>query len=112
MLRRRDLRRSLGFSTRCSFLDGRPIERGGFDGEVVGVELGLQQNDRRDPPRHVHHLAGFFGGDGPAEDFLFAVAEPFFDDLIPADVKFPDVGGNVAPEGGGVELDVASLLPE
>jgi len=39
----------------------------------------------------------------------FAVAEPFFDDLIAADVVVPDGYGNVSPVGVVIEIDVERM---
>ena len=55
---------------------------------------------------HLGDVADFVGGERAAEQGLFAVGEPFLDDLVAADGELPHGLGNVAPAGGIVQVDV------
>ena len=83
-----------------------------LDGFVVGVEGGLEEEDGGDAAGHFLDVTDFFGGEGAAEKGLFAVGEPFFDDLIAADGVVPDFQRNVGPVGEFVEIDVAGGFAE
>ena len=50
--------------------------------------------------------------EGAAKDDAFAVGEPFLEDLVAAELVAPDGGGDVAPEGAGVQVDVERGLAE
>src|ERR1035438_10336814 len=81
-----------------------------FDGFVVGVERGTQQEERRDAAAHIGDVARFLFGEASAQECLFAIAEPLFDYLVSAEGVLPDAGRNVAPEGFAVEVDVVGRV--
>lgn len=84
----------------------------GFDGAVVFVEGGLKKDDGGEAAGHFGDVLDLFHFHGAAEDLLLAVAEPFFDDLVSADVVVPDVGGDVFPISDVVQVDVAGVAAE
>ena len=47
-----------------------------------------------------------------SEDAAFPVGEPFLEDLVAAELVAPDGGGDVAPEGAGVQVHVERGLAE
>ena len=53
-----------------------------------------------------------FGLEGAFEDGVFAVGEPLLEDLVAAEFVAPDVGGDVAPVGAVVEVDVEGGFAE
>ena len=57
-------------------------------------------------------MLDFCGLEGAVENRLFAVGEPFLEDLVAAEFVAPDVGGDVAPVGAVVEVDVVGGLAE
>lgn len=79
---------------------------------VVGIELGFEEKDGGDAPRHFLDVFDFLDGQGPAEEEQFAIGKPLFDDLIAADGVVPGAGRNVGPAGGAVEIDVAGFFAE
>ena len=54
----------------------------------------------------------FLRAERAAQDGALAVGEPFLEDLVAAEAVVPDGGGDVAPEGVGVELDFEGGLAE
>ena len=67
----------------------RPGVGVGLDAAVVVVQGRLQEDDRGEPAGHVRQFAGLFGAERPAEQFPLAIAQPFLDDLVAADVVLP-----------------------
>ena len=60
----------------------------------------------------VGEVLHLFGLEGAFEDGVFAVGEPFLEDLVAAELVAPDVGGHVAPVGAVVEVDVEGGIAE
>ena len=51
-------------------------------------------------------MLDFLGSQRAGEEGAFAVGEPLLEHLVAAEFVAPDVGGDVAPEGVGVQVDV------
>jgi len=56
-------------------------------------------------------VADLVAGEAAAEERLFAVGEPFLENLIAAEGVAPDRLGDIAPEGRVVEVDVQRGVP-
>jgi len=67
---------------------------------------------RPNPPGGVGEMLDFFGFEGAVEDGAFAVGEPFFEDLVAAEFVGPDRGGDIAPEGAVVQVDIEGGFAE
>ncbi len=57
-------------------------------------------------------MLNLLGLETAANDIAFAVGEPFLENLIAAEPVGPDGGGDVAPEGVGVQVNVKGGLAE
>jgi hypothetical protein len=67
---------------RISYLGAR--ESVLLEGFVVGVAGGFKEEDGGDAAGHLLDVANFVLGERAAEERLFGIGEPFFDDLISA----------------------------
>ena len=67
-----------------------------------------QQQYGGDAAGGLGEVVDFVGVKGAAEDGSLAVGEPLLQDLVAAELVFPDGGGDVAPVGAVVEVDVIS----
>ena len=61
---------------------------------------------RSDPPDGIGEVLDFLRSERAGEDVVLSVGEPFLEDLVAAELVAPDGGGDVAPEGVGIEVDV------
>ena len=68
-----------------------------LDGFGVGVEGGFEEEDGGDTAGHFLDVTDFVFGERAAEQRLFAVGEPFLDDLVAAEGVLPNPRGNVRP---------------
>jgi hypothetical protein len=78
---------------------------------VVGVQECPQVNKRGQAAGHFGHIADFVRRQSPAEERLFAVRQPFLDDLVAADGVVPNGLGYIPPTGDIVEEYVAGPVP-
>ena len=65
-----------------------------------------QEQDRRDPPCGVGEVLDFLREQRPAQDLALPVGEPLLEDLVAAQPVVPHGGGDVAPAGVVVQVDV------
>jgi hypothetical protein len=79
---------------------------GAQDGVVTGVEGWAEEEDGCDAADDLGEVAGFLFVEGAAQQRVFAVAEPFFEDLVAAEGVVPDVGWDGGPEGIAVQVDI------
>lgn len=79
----------------------------GFDGGVVGVEVGLKKDQGGDAADHVGDVFGFLHGEAATEERFLAIAEPLLNDLIAADGVVPDGARGVGPIGDVIGEKVA-----
>jgi hypothetical protein len=79
---------------------------------IIGVEGGFEEKDCGDAAGDVHYFARFVGGQGAAQEFVLAIAEPFLDHLIAANGVIPNPRRNVSPIGHIVQINVTSSLAE
>ena len=83
-----------------------------IDTHIVSGGVGEVHFDyRRDPPCSIGEVLDFVGVQRTAEDGALTVGEPFLENLVAAETVGPD-GGDVAPEGFVVEVDVKGRLAE
>ena len=57
-------------------------------------------------------MSDFLGTEGAGEDGALAVREPLLEHLVASELVVPDGGGDIAPEGGDIEVDVEGRLAE
>ena len=91
-------------------LGKRPAVSVLFDGFVVGVEGGFEEEDGGDAAGHFLDVTDFVSGEGAAEERFFAVGEPLLDDLIAADGVVPDFGRDVSPQGDLIQVNIAGVF--
>ena len=60
----------------------------------------------------VGEMLDFFGRERALQDRALAIGEPFLEHLVAAKFVGPYSGGDVAPVGAGVEVDVGGCLAE
>ena len=58
------------------------------------------------PPRRVRKMLHLFESQRPAQDLPLPVGQPLLEDLVAAELVVPDCGGDVAPVGAVVEVNV------
>ena len=61
---------------------------------------------RRDPPGGIGEVLDFLRSERTGEDVVLPVGEPFLEDLVAPEFVAPDGGGDVAPPGAVVQVDV------
>lgn len=83
---------------------------GGKDGLIAGVKGRAEEEDGGDAADDLGEVFGFVLVEGAAEEGVFAVAEPFFEDLVAAEGVVPDVDGDGGPEGFAIESAGALML--
>lgn len=91
--------------------DSTPVECVLLDALIVLIEAGLQEQKGGNPPDHLRHVARFIGAQVTAQNLPLAIAQPFIDDLVSADVVAPPTLWDVAPIGPVVQVDIAGDLP-
>ena len=70
------------------------------------------QHYRRDPSCRISKVLDFFGLERAVEDSVFAVGEPFLENLIAAELVAPNSTWDVTPEGLVIEIHVERFLSE
>src|SRR5450830_374952 len=79
---------------------------------VVLVERRLEQQDGGDAPGHLGDVARLLGLEATPEQSAIAVGEPLLHHLVAAYRVLPDAGGDAAPVGDVVQVDVVAGAAE
>ncbi len=84
-----------------------PRDGGGFVGGVVGIDRQTEQQDGGDARDHFGEVDRLLVLQRSPQHILFAIEQPFLHHLTAAERVLPDAGGDVRPEGIGVEVNVS-----
>src|SRR5450830_1456274 len=79
---------------------------------VVRVERRFEQQDGGDAAGHLGDVARLVGPQVTPEQGALTVAEPLLHHLVAADRILPDAGGDAAPVGDVVQVDVVAGAAE
>ena len=77
---------------------------------LVGVVS--EEEDRGDASRGVGEVLHLFDFHRASQDFGLPIGEPLFKNLIASEFVVPDGGGNIAPEGVVVQVNVKGGVAE